>query len=349
MVCVFDLKSYSKKANGAAVMTDLRKAVELIKNGQKTEARRIVLQALSTDQDNIKAWLCLTRCAVNRDQFDISVRNVLRLDPTNTYARNLAQEHHVELYRNVTATVSKTETEEDAARKAKDVDDALEHIEDVLEPVRSAQRRHQPRLEQQTERADTYMNPRRRQTLQFLLTIGFLAVGGIVIVLAVLYFDSVQGDLSVSEQETQTVLENEAATAFRENTLSVATVAVRATVFAGTETAIAIENTIIAEASIAFIGANRIEARNNFTPDEPIGLSYTTGQQVDAETPLRIQVFSDENETLVKTEDILLGTGRRNVRIQPPESGWPIDVYRIVLSVDNRILLELNATIDSGN
>jgi hypothetical protein len=327
-------------------MTDLQQAVDLIKAGQTSTARRIVLQELRTNQDNIKAWLCLTRCAADREQFEISVRNVLRLDPSNEYGRKLAAKHDIELYSSSADLLQAEQLAEEAQRKAREVDSALENISDVLDPVQPAQRvTRQRRRKDNTTLPNAYLGPGRRLVLRFIQTVGLLALIGIGAILGLAYIDSQEADLTVAEQETRDAIEVEAATVFRENTLSVATVAVRATVFAGTETAIAIETTIIADAEILFLGTSRIETGTVFAPQEPIGVRFRPGERVDPSTLLELRVVDTSSGEVVQTQEVVIGEGRRNVRIQPPSSGWGLGEYTVELYVDNAVIVTLAAEV----
>lgn len=326
-------------------MTDLQQAVELIKAGEKPEARRIVLQELRLDEDNIKAWLCLTRCAANREQFEISVRNVLRLDPENAYARKLAVRYDVDLYSDLADILQAEREEDEKVRKAKEVDDALEHINDVLDPVQPARRRTIRQREREANLPDAFMSPARKWFLRVVRLVGVVALVGIIGVLGLTYANSREDDLSVAEQETRNALDIAAQTAYYENTLSVATVVVRATVFAGTETAIAVENTIIVEAEVVYLRPDRIERTTVFAPDEAIGIRFVAGSQADPNTTLSLRVVDAQSGAVAQMMSIRLGEGRRSVRIMSPETGWQPGNYVVELAIEDSVLLRLNAEV----
>lgn len=73
-------------------MSDLSEARNLVDAGQLQEAREIVVDILYKDYDDLDAWLLLTECALDQDEYTRAVREALRLDPENVTARRLAVE-----------------------------------------------------------------------------------------------------------------------------------------------------------------------------------------------------------------------------------------------------------------
>jgi hypothetical protein len=82
-------------------VSDLSEALNLIEVGRLEEAREIIVEMLYRNYDDLDAWLLLTQCALDRQEYVRAVREVLRLDPESVEARRMA----VELAR---ATRSKT-------------------------------------------------------------------------------------------------------------------------------------------------------------------------------------------------------------------------------------------------
>jgi hypothetical protein len=71
---------------------ELQQARTLIDAGQLAEAREVVVKVLYDDYDNLDAWLLLTHCAADRQEYARALRETLRLDPENVEARRLAVE-----------------------------------------------------------------------------------------------------------------------------------------------------------------------------------------------------------------------------------------------------------------
>lgn len=70
----------------------LEDAIRLIEADQLYDAREIIVDVLYKDYDNLEAWLLLTKCAIDREEYTRAVREVLRIDPENVKARRLAVE-----------------------------------------------------------------------------------------------------------------------------------------------------------------------------------------------------------------------------------------------------------------
>jgi hypothetical protein len=78
-------------------MSDLNRVVELIKAGDTSQARLILLDILASDRQNEQAWLYLAACAENKTEFEQSVKRVLTLNPFNAQALRLAKANKIEL------------------------------------------------------------------------------------------------------------------------------------------------------------------------------------------------------------------------------------------------------------
>ena len=79
-------------------MSNIDKVHQLIEAGQLEEARDVLVDVLYEDYDNVEAWLLLTHCPQDHDEYARAIREVLRVDPENVEARRLA----VELARDTT-------------------------------------------------------------------------------------------------------------------------------------------------------------------------------------------------------------------------------------------------------
>jgi TolB protein len=71
------------------VSDPLRDAIELVKAGKKKSARAQLLAILEIEPDNLEAWLWLTTCAANPDEYSRALREALRIDPTHPRARQM--------------------------------------------------------------------------------------------------------------------------------------------------------------------------------------------------------------------------------------------------------------------
>lgn len=74
--------------------SQLHEAVRLAQEGQREEARRVLLQVLesASEKDNEVAWLWLASVAANQDEYVRALNEVLRINPANEQAQNLKTE-----------------------------------------------------------------------------------------------------------------------------------------------------------------------------------------------------------------------------------------------------------------
>lgn len=73
-------------------MSDINDAHKLIEAGQLEEARDVLVDILYEDYDNVEAWLLLTQCPQDHEEYARAIREVLRISPENVEARRLAVE-----------------------------------------------------------------------------------------------------------------------------------------------------------------------------------------------------------------------------------------------------------------
>jgi tetratricopeptide (TPR) repeat protein len=71
-------------------LSDLERAIELIKAGDYEEGRAIIIDILHEDYDNAQAWFWLAGCAIDEEEYGRALREVLRIEPENAEARRLA-------------------------------------------------------------------------------------------------------------------------------------------------------------------------------------------------------------------------------------------------------------------
>jgi hypothetical protein len=76
-------------------MSELQKAASLIKSGQKAEARQILLPFLKENRNHEQGWLLMARCAANKKELEASLRQVLRLNPQNEVALEVARRYDI--------------------------------------------------------------------------------------------------------------------------------------------------------------------------------------------------------------------------------------------------------------
>ncbi len=68
-------------------MASLEKAAEAIDAGNISEAHVLLAQAITTDPNNVEAWLLLSRTAVSQEQQKTFLQRVLLIDPANAQAQ----------------------------------------------------------------------------------------------------------------------------------------------------------------------------------------------------------------------------------------------------------------------
>lgn len=73
-------------------LSDLNEAIGLIEAEDFDAAREIIVEILYKDYANQEAWLLLTHCAIDRQEYSRAVREVLRINPDHVEARRLAVE-----------------------------------------------------------------------------------------------------------------------------------------------------------------------------------------------------------------------------------------------------------------
>lgn len=73
-------------------LSDLNIAIDLIEAEDFDAAREIIVEILYKEYNNLDAWLLLTHCAIDRQEYARAVREALRVDPDNVEARRLAVE-----------------------------------------------------------------------------------------------------------------------------------------------------------------------------------------------------------------------------------------------------------------
>ncbi len=76
-------------------MSDLNRAIDLMKRGQKPQARQIILTLLRENRQDEQAWLYLAACATSKSEFAESIQQVLRLNPANSQALEQAEKYQI--------------------------------------------------------------------------------------------------------------------------------------------------------------------------------------------------------------------------------------------------------------
>lgn len=69
---------------------NLHRARQFIDEGRLVEAREIIVQALHHNYDNVTAWSLLLECPRDREEYGRALREILRVDPENEEARQMA-------------------------------------------------------------------------------------------------------------------------------------------------------------------------------------------------------------------------------------------------------------------
>ena len=69
---------------------NLHRVRQLIDEDRLVEAREIIVQALHHNYDNVSAWSLLLECPRDREEYGRALREILRIDPENEEARQMA-------------------------------------------------------------------------------------------------------------------------------------------------------------------------------------------------------------------------------------------------------------------
>lgn len=84
-------------------MSDLNRAIDLIKRGQKDAARHLLISLLKENRHNEQGWLYLAACATSKSEFTHSIQETLKLNPYNQQALELAEKYDIALPEEVIA------------------------------------------------------------------------------------------------------------------------------------------------------------------------------------------------------------------------------------------------------
>ena len=64
-----------------------QKAIKAMKSGENLVARDLLNEVIELDEENVDAWVALSKVVDNDDEKRICLTTILQLDPTNSYAR----------------------------------------------------------------------------------------------------------------------------------------------------------------------------------------------------------------------------------------------------------------------
>lgn len=123
-------------------LNDLQQVVEYLKAGEKDSARKALVRVIKQDPNNEKAWLYMVACAANHAQVEASIRQLLRIDPTNEKYQDLAQRYHVEPS---AAPPPSPPTPQAESPHPQNVKEALDQVHTVLQTTAPPQRVYQPK------------------------------------------------------------------------------------------------------------------------------------------------------------------------------------------------------------
>ncbi|MCB9435527.1 MAG: tetratricopeptide repeat protein [Anaerolineales bacterium] len=148
----------------------LQQAIEYLKAGEKDSARKALVRVIKQDPNNEKAWLYMVACAANHAQVEASIRQLLRISPTNKKYQDLAQRYHVE----PSAAPPLSEPPH-----PQNVKEALDQVHTVLQTTSPPQRVHQPRPIE-TPEEEPHGLPALVRRLWFWVVIAVLIIVGII-------------------------------------------------------------------------------------------------------------------------------------------------------------------------
>lgn len=332
-------------------MEDIQQARVYIQEANYIAARQLLSKVLKTNKGNVDAWLLLSFCVSSEEQRDQCILKALTLNPVHPQANKLAKKYGLAIIPERTAWLSTIPHETPSSLPEAPPDEitaALADLDSVLAPVKPAIRKNIEAPERERKKIPTYMTPRRTRFLRRVRVIG-LIWGGVMLAVVILIFvtDRLEG-FEADQEETRTALEAEAATIYRQNTLDVATVAARATTYAGTETAVAVRTVMIANARLVYIYPNRVENRSRYRSTETITVEYEAGPAgfQGQRIVLRIVKRTEQN-ILYETESTLTSQDQGYLSAEAPDGGWEAGDYDMQLWVNDMLVFSLEAVIES--
>ena len=75
---------------------DLKKAIVLIKAGNKSDSVPILKNILKTNRNNELAWLWLSVCADNTEDKKYCLQEALRINPNNEHVKKALEQMQIE-------------------------------------------------------------------------------------------------------------------------------------------------------------------------------------------------------------------------------------------------------------
>ncbi len=69
------------------VENELKTAISLAENGQKTEALSILAKIVQDEPRNDQIWLWIAQCVTSREQMEFALKKVVQLNPSNLVAQ----------------------------------------------------------------------------------------------------------------------------------------------------------------------------------------------------------------------------------------------------------------------
>lgn len=211
-------------------MDELKQAINLIRSGEKRKARRILVDILKNDPNHEQAWQYMILCAANPRQLEISIHNVLRINPSNPAALKAAQRFNVPIPDHLAlneATVPYQPTED---LRSDVVNYAMEQIGDALaEPVPEREKKGETQPEPIVEAEP----PRNLRRFRMMALTALLIV---VLIMAAAYFNADLQDRQEASTATSRILGATASQISGTNAAIFATQEYRATTYAATET-----------------------------------------------------------------------------------------------------------------
>lgn len=159
-------------------MSDLQRAVELLKTDDKETARKLLVQVVKQEPNNEKAWFYLVACAATPAQREASIRQLLRLNPTNENYHQLAERYHIKY----TKPLSKSAVPlQPRYAQPKNVKEAISHVDQVLKATPPPTRVRQKPLADEPE-DEPIRVPAIVRRLWFWVAIAILIIVGIITV-----------------------------------------------------------------------------------------------------------------------------------------------------------------------
>ncbi|NDJ84944.1 MAG: hypothetical protein GYB66_03570 [Chloroflexi bacterium] len=346
-------------------MTDLRHAIGLIKADRKAEARKLLIRLVKTEPDNAQAWFALAACVANRQELQVCIHNLLRINPQDSRAHQLASHYSIEPQAPDRPPVQAPE--ENAAGA---VDPEPTRQSQPTELMRPVDRRHlaeildqplPPRKRRKSKKdalqAETPEDPSEYRRLpRWIWLLVSVAVLIIVALIATVWWADEQQSRDIQNMETAEGLNTQRAVIVATNRALETTAYSRATAYVATEAVYITPSPpqpkdLFTVRLVAVTAAGDVTAvgREQFRPGQDIGIWIEAQAPVAIDLVLRLVWLGDETPQIVLSDEIVLALDMagavETVALAAPDGGWQPGNYQVRLLAGEALIQELALSV----